>query len=222
MRKFKFTNNEYYHVFNRGVDKRKTFSDRKDMNRFFQSMDEFNTLDPIGSIYENSFNKEQLGGSTSKLQKDRLVEFICYCLNPNHYHFLLKQGSDKGIEKFMQRLGTGYTMYFNARNERSGVLFQGKFKAKHIIDDVYLQYFLAYIHLNPIKLIESTWKETGIKDKDQARRYLKKYQYSSFVDYCGQQRIENCIIEKNKMPSTLRMPNDFERSVEEWLQGPTL
>lgn len=151
MRKTVFINGEYYHIFNRGVDKRQIFLDQYDIDRFFKSMREFNVLEPIGSIYENSF-KNPLGGSTSKLGVldggNELVEFVAYCLNPNHYHFVLKQSCDRGIEKFMQRLGTGYTMFFNEKYDRSGALFQGKFKAVHIDSNEQLLYTSAYVNLN--------------------------------------------------------------------------
>ena len=80
MRKTPFVNKEYYHIFNRCVDKRKVFLSGDDFDRFLQSMDEFNSVTPIGSIYENSFNKKQLGHSMSKLkkEKDKLVNFVCY------------------------------------------------------------------------------------------------------------------------------------------------
>lgn len=146
MRKTPFVENEYYHLYNRGVDKREIFSDQYDAIRFFQSMAEFNIIEPIGSIYENSFVKEKdikLGSSTSKL-----VEFVCYCLNPNHYHFLLKQIAENGIEKFMHRLGTGYTNYFNNKIKRTGSLFQGRFKSVHIDSNEYLLHSSAYINLN--------------------------------------------------------------------------
>lgn len=151
MRKTVFFDGEYYHIFNRGVDKRQIFLEQNDIDRFFQSMREFNVLEPIGSIYENSF-KNPLGGSTSKSdvlgEENKLVEFVAYCLNPNHYHFILKQSADRGIEKFMQRLGTGYTMFFNEKYDRSGALFQGKFKAVHIDSNEQLLYTSAYVNLN--------------------------------------------------------------------------
>lgn len=144
MRKIPFKTGEYYHVYNRGADKREVFSDVDDFSRFFRSMDEFNTPKPIGSIFENSFRKKSpLGHPMSKL-----VEFICYCVNPNHYHFVLKQVADSGIEKFMQKLGNGYTKYFNNKHKRSGVLFQGKFKAIHISSNEYLLHVSAYVNLN--------------------------------------------------------------------------
>ena len=129
MRKTIFTEGEFYHVYNRGVDKRTIFLDDYDYARFLQSMDEFNTVNPIGSIYENFFAKK-LGHRVSKNKK--LVNIVTYCVNPNHFHFILSQVSDRGIEKFMQRLNMGYAKYFNNKYKRDGVLFQGNFKAVHI------------------------------------------------------------------------------------------
>ena len=147
MRKVNFVNNEYYHIYNRGVDKREIFSDYYDLKRFFQSMEEFNSIEPIGSIYENSFNKKhKLGHPMSK--SGELVNFICYCLNPNHYHFMLEQLVDNGIEKFMQRIGNGYTKFFNNKYKRSGSLLQGKYKSIHIDSNEYLLHLSVYINLN--------------------------------------------------------------------------
>ena len=143
MRKTPFTQDNFYHIYNRGVDKRNVFTDHRDLNRFFQCMSEFNCVEPIGSIYENSFKKDFFGHRMSKL-----VNFIAYCLNPNHYHFILEPLVDNGVEKFMQRIGNGYTKYFNNKNNRSGVLFQGKFKSIHISSDEYLLRISAYVNLN--------------------------------------------------------------------------
>jgi len=148
MRKIKFTNGEFYHIFNRGTDKRAIFMDEEDLYRFFQSMDEFNVIEPIGSIYENSF---KLGDSVPKCDDgkgNKLVNFVCYCLNPNHYHFILEQLVEKGIEKFMHRLGSGYTTHINKKYKRSGVLFQGKYKAVHVSSNEYLLHVSVYVNLN--------------------------------------------------------------------------
>jgi len=144
MRKIQFENGEYYHVYNRGTDKRKIFLDVRDIKRFFQSMKEFNTPNTIGSIYERQFYRPK----TSEKQKERLVDFVCYCLNPNHFHFILEQLIDKGVERFMHKLGSGYSTYFNKKYKRSGVLFQGAYKAKHIDSDTYLLHASAYVNLN--------------------------------------------------------------------------
>ncbi|MBI3335692.1 MAG: transposase [Candidatus Portnoybacteria bacterium] len=146
MRKVILTNGEYYHIYNRGTDKRVIFPEKDYLERFFESMGEFNTIEPIGSIYENSFRKKHFGNAVSRQRK--LVNITCYCLNPNHYHFIIEQLVDRGIAKFMHRLGVGYTKYFNQRLDRSGVLFQGPFKAMHIDSNEYLLYVSAYVNLN--------------------------------------------------------------------------
>lgn len=149
MRDISFAVGEFYHIYNRGVDKREIFEDKEDLWRFFQSMAEFNAVEPIGSIYENSFRKEdsenspQLGNRVPKL-----VEFVAYCLNPNHYHFILTPLVDGGVQKFMHKMGLGYTNYFNEKNDRSGSLFQGKYKAVHVDKNNYLLHLSAYVNLN--------------------------------------------------------------------------
>ncbi|MBI5798617.1 MAG: transposase [Candidatus Yonathbacteria bacterium] len=154
MRNIVFSNGEFYHVYNRGTDKRAVFSDESDLNRFMQSMEEFNTVEPIGSIFENSFSKKhQLGNPTSKLwqggvNEEKLVNFVAFCLNPNHYHFILEQLVDGGVSMFMKRLGGGYTKYFNEKHKRSGVLFQGKYKAVHVDSNEYLLHSSVYVNLN--------------------------------------------------------------------------
>jgi len=173
MRKVQFANGEYYHLFNRGVDKREIFLDQKDLDRFLQSMSEFNTLIPIGGIYAASFHKNNsLRNLVSKTGK--LVNFICYCLCPNHYHFILRQSTDRGIEKFMHRLGLGYTNYFNKKHRRTGSLFQGTFKANHIDSNEYLLYASAYVNLNyKVHQLTSGFSCSGWEDYIQSQRKNK-------------------------------------------------
>ena len=147
MRKTSFAVDEYYHIYNRGVDKRNIFLDEEDIERFYDSIEEFNALEPIGSLYENSFVKK-LGSSTPKSEQDTLIGLAAHCANPNHFHLLLRQKAEKGIEKFMHKVGTGYTNYFNNKYERSGALFQGRFKSIHIDSNEYLLHVSAYINLN--------------------------------------------------------------------------
>ena len=167
-RKFSLVPGEYYHVYNRGVDKRPVFKSRYDVERFLQCMNEFNTKDPIGSLYENSFAKK-----SQIISNKPLLAFVAYCLNPNHYHFLVTPLIEKGIETFMHRLGTGYTMFFNEKYKRSGSLFQGRFKASHVNSNEYLLHVSAYINLNDkthqlggstSKLVRSSWSEYTLSD----------------------------------------------------------
>lgn len=199
MRKTLFVNNEYYHIFNRGVDKRDIFLDHYDLERFFQSMDEFNVIEPIGSIYVNSFKekKDSLRGRASKSEK--LVNFICYCLNPNHYHFILEQVADKGVEKFIHRLGTGYTRFFNEKYNRSGVLFQGAYKAIHIDSNEYLLYLSAYTNLN--------------NRVHQLRGSASK---SSWGEYIGENKENFC--EKEIILSQFKNKKEYKEFAEEALE----
>ncbi|MEK7154047.1 MAG: transposase, partial [Patescibacteria group bacterium] len=146
MRSITFETDEFYHVFNRGNNKRPIFLDEFDLLRFLQSMREFNTVEPIGSIYENFFRKKELGDSIFKQQK--LVDLVCYCLNPNHFHLTVKQLVDDGVRRFMHRVGTGFTKYFNQKYKTSGALFQGRYKALHVDSNEYLLHLSAYVNLN--------------------------------------------------------------------------
>ena len=147
MRKTALTNGEYYHIYNRGVDKRDVFMDEKDYVRFLTGMREFNCIEPIGSLYlVDKLRKKGL--SPFKRDLVPLVAIIAYCLNPNHYHFILKQNIDKGISSFMHRISSGYSTYFNEKYKRSGALFQGTFKATHINSNELLLYLSAYVNCN--------------------------------------------------------------------------
>jgi putative transposase len=171
-RKTELANGEFYHVYNRGVDKREVFSDDSDFQRFLIILREFNCQDAIGSLYEKSLREKKHGSSTPfggiELPVPELVEIIAYCLNPNHYHLILKQNSGKRIQKFMQKIGTGYTNYFNKKYKRSGALFQGRFKSIHVDSNEYLLYLSAYVNRNNFihgyGNNESEWKYCSVLD----------------------------------------------------------
>lgn len=143
MRKEPFVTGEIYHVYNRGVDKRMVFKDTKDLDRFIETINTFNSSDPSGGMYRMTLPKYELRTSTSQL-----VTFVAFCILDNHFHFLLKQEVDGGIAKFMQRFGGGYTKYFNTKHKRSGSLFQGKFKSKLVDSNDYLLRVFTYINYN--------------------------------------------------------------------------
>ena len=145
MRNHIFEIGQYYHIYNRGSDKRDIIIDKEDLNRFFQSLLEFNTVEPIQSIFQQHLKKKLK--FSSRTTKKPLVAIIAYCINKNHFHLILSPLVDNGIEKFMQRIG-GYTRYFNEKYDRSGVLFQGKFKSKQIEDERYLIQLSAYVNFN--------------------------------------------------------------------------
>lgn len=149
MRKQIFVPNEYYHIYNRGVDKRDIFLNKDDLFRFTESMKEFNQKDGVGSIRDVRKRKLEPGRGTKSLKRiEPLVSIVAYCLNPNHFHFILKQCADSGISDFMRKLQSGYTYYFNVKNSRSGALFQGTFKAHHISEEGYFGKIIGYVNKN--------------------------------------------------------------------------
>ena len=115
--------------------------------------------------------------------------------------------------------------YFSKRSPYSwgvsfgswGGLFEGKFKSQHLGTDQYLKYTFSYIRLNPVKLIDSGWKEKGIKNKNTTVDYLKKYIYSSFLDYRGVDRIQNKILNKKSFPKYFPTTKDFIKEIFDWL-----
>lgn len=140
---------EYCHVYNRGVDKRDIFHNTQDLQRFLESMNIFNTQKPTGSLTEKIKvlqNHEGVGHLDDS--GDKLVAIVAYSLLPNHFHFLLKQNVEGGISEFMKRLLGGYTNYFNIENQRSGSLFQGKYKYKHLDTDNYFRNIFYYATFN--------------------------------------------------------------------------
>jgi len=180
MRKTKFVTQEFYHIYNRGVDKRDIFMDSDDVIRFLLCMSVFNIEDPIGSIYENSFlKKKQLGSRAPKLGK--LVNFVAYCLNQNHYHFILEPLTDDGVQKFMHKLSTGYTNYFNEKYKRSGSLFQGKYKATHISSNNYLLHLSVYVNWN------------YRVHKGLNKKWMENLTISSFPEYIGETAKSFCV-----------------------------
>jgi putative transposase len=195
-RKVKFAPGEYYHIYNRGVDKRDIFIDKTDYDRFIFLLFHANGLNPVHTQQIKKNNQ----GFTLNIQGETLIEIGAYCLMPNHFHLLVKEKSDGGISIFMSKLSTAYTMYFNKRYQRSGALFQGVFKSEHADRDEYLKYLFSYIHLNPVKIIDPNWRKNGPRDVEKINIFLIDYRYSSFQDYNGEKRGEATILNKKAFP----------------------
>lgn len=205
LRKVAFTPGEYFHIYNRGNDKRKIFHDNNDYHYFLKLLFLVNS--------ERNFKIRDLKDVYTVERGDQLVHIGAYCAMPNHFHLLLTPLKENGLSKFMQKLSTGLSMHYNVKYNRAGSLFQGKFKAEHASDDVYLKYLFSYIHLNPIKLMQSDWRADGIKDLGKAKNYLRKYYFSSYSDYLEENRPENSIITRNGFPNYFPDKNSFENEI---------
>lgn len=169
-----FVNDYYYHVYNRGVEKRTIFNNRWDYSRFLDLLGYYrNFPQPIKfSDFRRGMRKLQ----PIQNQKE-LITIYAYCLMPNHFHLLLKQENNQGITKFLKQITNSYTRYFNTKYDRIGPLLQGTFKAKLIETDEYLLQLSKYIHKNPIKL--SNWNH-------------EHYHYSSYKYYLSKVKHPFC------------------------------
>ena len=181
MRKETFAEDYYYHIYNRGVEKRIIFLDDEDRWRFITLLILYQGTTYVPQVSRVISNVKHLvfdKAPFDQLLKSQTIEVVSFCLMPNHFHLILQEKSGGGISNFMQRLGNGYTKYFNAKYHRAGHLFGGVFQAIHIDTDEYLQYLSAYIHLNPRELFRWRGKED-------------EYPWSSFQDYTGKNRWQN-------------------------------
>jgi len=212
-RKVSFSIGEFFHLYNRGVEKRTIYLDSNDYRRFIELLFLVNSSRALDF---RAVHTEVL--SVYEIDRDGpLVAIGAYCLMPNHFHILATPLVENGLSTFMSKLGTGYSMYFNKKYERTGALFQGKFKAEHANSDEYLKYLYAYIHLNPVKLIDPQWKERGSKDAAESFDFAASFAYSSLPDYLGQVRPENAILNPSPFPEYFATAADMKSELFEWL-----
>jgi len=174
-----------YHVLNRGVDKRDIFSDDKDRLRFVHDLFEFNDEQPTNNNLYNFNVIARRYIEKGRVPRKLLVEILAFCLMPNHYHLLLKPRTEKGIADFMKKLNMGYARYFNERYERSGTLFEGRYKMIPVVNEAHFIHLPYYIHCNPLDLYAPEWRQRELKDHKGAMEFLENYRWSSFPDYIG-------------------------------------
>ena len=169
-----FETGNYYHVFNRGVNRTATFLDNRDHNQALFSMNYYRISKPpvkfsrLKSLSETDRTRILANVLNSH---DTLVDILCFVQMPNHFHFLLKQNQENGISKFISQFTNSYTRFFNTAHNRTGHLFQGQFKAVEIESEAQLIHVSRYIHLNPYV--------SNLVKKEE----LANYKWSSYPQY---------------------------------------
>jgi len=214
MRNPHLNNGQFYHVYNRGVNKRPIFQSDVDYERFVQSMIVFNEQNRIST-------------RALKVMKIRpepspkpFVKLHAFALMPNHFHFLLEQCTEYGISEFMGRLSNGYTKYFNIKQKRTDSLFGCSFKSKVIQDTNHLHHVSRYIHLNPLELLEPTWKEKGVQSWKKAKEYLEKYKWSSLPSYLNNENMP--FVESSFILNDFDSAEDYLKYLQDWVVDRTL
>ena len=179
MRLIRIAPGEYYHIFNRAVNKQIIFHDTNDYFRFlfltlyFQSPIIFQQLGRKVKEFVQSRALDSV--EEGEIIKKRRVELVAFCIMPNHFHLIVKELDEGGIAAYMQRVLTSYSKYYNTKYQKSGHVFQGPYRAVHIADDRQLLHLSAYIHRNPREI--SKW----FKKEDQ-------YIWSSYQDFIDENR----------------------------------
>jgi len=141
-----YDSNSYYHIYNRGVEKRKIFIDDQDFATFENLLKRYLSDKPI---------KDSRGRNYIFLGDK--VSLIAFCLMPNHFHMMIYQTELDSITKLLRSVCSSYVTYFNNKYNRVGTLFQGNFKAIQIKDESYLLFLTRYIHRNPADYLEYEW-----------------------------------------------------------------
>lgn len=186
-----FINEHYYHIYNRGSEKRPIFESRRDYQRFLKTLKYYQIDGPKPKFsHFPSLTVSELDSSK------KMIEIIAYCLMPNHFHLLIKQIREKGITEFMSKFLNSYTKYYNTKYNRVGALLQGMFKAVLIENDEQLLHVSRYIHLNPVSsfLVKN----------------LNQYEWSSYPEYMT--RVKG-ICSKEEILGNFKNPHDYQQFV---------
>lgn len=208
---------DFYHLLNRGVEKRDVVLDDYDRFRFVHSLFIFNDSNPID---ENHRKKEFLLPASDRIP---LVHIHAWCLMSNHYHLLVSPIDNDltKISKFMKRLNMGYARYFNERYKRSGYLWQGKYKKVEIVHDSHFNYIPYYIHLNPLDKKYPEWRVGDVATVELALEYLRGYRWSSHIDYLGNKNFPS-VIDSTLLQDIFGDPVRYVKEIPNIISSPKL
>lgn len=198
-----FVNEAYYHVFNRGVDRRVTFTSSHNYQRALDLLYYYQFVyTPLRFSHYTRLNDNRKQDIDLQMYSGgKKVHVVAYCLMPNHYHLLIKQKEEKGISLFISEFQNAYTRYFNLINKRTGFLFQSAFKAVYVESDMQLLHLTRYIHLNP-----ATANIISLNNID-------KYQWSSYLTYIKHQ--PNNIVHADGVYDVLAQVKDYKSFVND-------
>lgn len=204
---------EFWHLIGRGVEKRDVVMDNHDRLRFIHNLYALNDRNATPNYILNVRREDYL--------REQLVDIHSYCLMKNHYHLLVTECIENGVSLFMQKINMGYTKYFNNRYERSGALWQGKYRKVHIQRDAHFLYIPFYIHLNPLDYVNPEWRKGKIRKPSESLKSLLEYRWSSHLDYLGIRNFPS-IIRTDVLGPILGRQTEYKRTIIEIIQDPDL
>ncbi len=205
---------ELYHLLNRGVDKRAIVLDEEDRVRFIHDLFVMNDQ-------QNVLHFELPNRQAQNKPRTLLVDILAFCLMGNHYHLLVSESISGGIPLFMKKLNMGYTKYFNEKYERSGALWQGKYKKMLIERDAHFLYIPYYIHLNALDFSMPEWRIGKIKNAAKALEQLRAYRWSSHLDYLGEKNFPS-LTKREFLTSVIGTKSRYEKEIIHIISNPEI
>lgn len=206
------------HVLNRGVDKRKIFLDDQDRFRFVHDLFEFNDEQNVINVLQRHKIMDIGCPLFEKGPRKLLVKIHAFCLMDNHYHLLISPVAENGVSRFMKKLNMGYAKYFNEKYERSGALFQGKYKKVYVENDTHFLHIPYYIHLNPLDFKFKEWRDGKLKNLQEAVDFLKSYRWSSYLDYTGEKNFPS-VTQRDFFLEFFGGEKKYQKETIQWLKA---
>lgn len=210
MRDIEIAEGEYYHIYNRGVDKQVLFRRNKDFERFLLLLYFCNRPERLPR--ELSIDTTLSVVHT----EDRLASVCCYTVMPNHFHVKLQQIHPDGIQQLLQRVQMAYAKYNNKLRERKGRLFESTYQCVHVGNEAQWLHLTNYIHLNPLDLSGIPWREGASIDWKKAKAFLDSYPWSSYRAFSGKKEVLP-IIDEEYLHGRAPDPDDYLEELKEWV-----
>lgn len=212
---------EFYHTYNRGVEKRKLFLDKSDYFRGVHDLYELNDANAAVNLHRSIVGLTKSNNlDKPKEPREKLVDIGVWSLMPNHYHLFSNPIKDSGLTNFHRKFGIGFANFFNTKYKRSGALFQGRYKKVHVTDDRQALQLICYIHSNPLDLWKPNWKEKGLTNSEiqDALKFLEKeYRWSSHLDWWGIKNFPS-LIDTGFMKRFFESPEEYRKFFIDWLR----
>lgn len=226
-RKFKIEVGGFYHIVKRGVNRGSIFRSGQDYSRFIFGLELFNSAKAINlwSILSRSGDSPRTVNPRTVAERVRearenkgepIVEIHGFCLMPNHIHLILREIVEGGVSAFMRKFG-GFSTYFNKRYNRTGPLFEGRFKTVSIQSDEQLANTFRYVHTNPVELWEPKWKEFLVEDPKGAIQKLESYGPSSYLGYIRKED-PSPFVTRNFFLEFFGGEKNCQMAVEDWIK----
>lgn len=208
-----FKGKAFYHIQNSGVERRVIFSSKEDFDRFEAYLYLLNAVEsPRAANFFSGGRESQIFESG---RGENLVAIGAYSIVPQHFHLIVTPLSDGGVGKFMQKVQTAYTMYFNKKYARQGRIFHSAYRSRELLSDDELKSAYAYVHLQPASIFDQTWEDaTGTELAVHVSRAME-YRYSSAGEYLSSKFV---ITSPARYPQYIRRAKDAQTHFAFWIK----